>query len=166
VLQHLARRGSAWPEASAAAIRDLRNRMTRIPTNGRNNLAGHSDQQARASPTPIDQPALSSTGIPNANDDASFGVSSVSQPQNQAPIEVSSAWGDVPAHLPQGSTMSNIRPHDSAYNSGNVLFDSFLFDNTALGQDGNPGALDPFSRFDIPFWFEEDQYWNIFQNLD
>jgi hypothetical protein len=165
VLQHLARRGSAWPEASAAAIRDLRSRMTRLPTNGRNDPAGHSDQQTRASPTPIDQSALSSTGIPNTDDDTSFGMSGVSQPQSQAPIEVSSAWGDVPTHLPQSSTMPSTRSHDSAY-SDNVLFDSFLFDNTAPSQDGNLGALDPFSRFDIPFWFEEDQYWDIFQNLD
>jgi hypothetical protein len=26
--------------------------------------------------------------------------------------------------------------------------------------------LDPFSGYDIPFWFEQDQYWDIFQNFD
>ncbi|KAF3044267.1 hypothetical protein E8E12_001901 [Didymella heteroderae] len=32
VLHHLARRGSVWPEASATAVRDLRDRITRRPT--------------------------------------------------------------------------------------------------------------------------------------
>jgi hypothetical protein len=32
VLHHLARRGSVWPEASATAVRELRDRITRRPT--------------------------------------------------------------------------------------------------------------------------------------
>jgi hypothetical protein len=57
---------------------------------------------------------------------------------------------------------------------------TFLSQNTTFGHDAmhlqqinseNSGSryadmVDPFSGYDIPFWFEQDQYWDIFQNFD
>ena len=65
---------------------------------------------------------------------------------------------------------------DSATSTHNTAFfdDNFAALNTVL-QSGlpfdqghgpiPPDGLDPFSEFDIPFWFEQDQEWDIFQDF-
>ena len=47
---------------------------------------------------------------------------------------------------------------------GDSCWDSFV----GTGEAGNvamgdPAGLDPFSGFDIPFWFDQDQYWDFSQ---
>jgi hypothetical protein len=45
----------------------------------------------------------------------------------------------------------------------NIMPGSQMFDQNM--EAASFGALDPFSGFDIPFWFEQDQHWNIFQDF-
>jgi hypothetical protein len=61
------------------------------------------------------------------------------------------------------------RPEIFAFGDSNMPLNDILDSGLALGQPNDPGtfdALDPFSGFDIPFWFEQDQYWNVFQDFD
>jgi hypothetical protein len=170
VLQHLARRGSAWPEASAAAIRDLRTRMARVPsrssTSNQNDPVNHNSERALANSWPTHPAAANPADMANTICDTDFGVT---QPQHQTSVGLSSTCGDICIDPSQASATSTMGPSNSALDNSNVLFRDFLHDSPGPGQDDNLEAfdvLDPFSGFDIPFWFEEDQDWNIFQNLD
>jgi hypothetical protein len=57
----------------------------------------------------------------------------------------------------------------TTFDDGSVAFSDFLQGGQGFGQSSdieNHYNLDPFSGFDIPFWFEQDQYWDILQNTD
>jgi hypothetical protein len=74
--------------------------------------------------------------------------------------------------LPTGPVLQGLQPstlNSTTFDSGSAAFSDFMQGGQGLGQSsdpGNPLNLDPFSGFDIPFWFEQDQYWDILQNSD
>lgn len=57
-MHHLARRGSVWPEASATAVRELRDRITRRPIRHPGSNVSSKEMEARTSQAP-DGPAMS-----------------------------------------------------------------------------------------------------------
>jgi fermentation-respiration switch protein FrsA (DUF1100 family) len=62
-----------------------------------------------------------------------------------------------------------LRPQDFMADDSNTQLNEILGGGLPAGQSSDQGAfdaLDPFSGFDIPFWFEQDQNWNIFQDFD
>ncbi|KAG9187412.1 hypothetical protein G6011_05283 [Alternaria panax] len=160
ILQHLAQRGSAWPEASSAAIRDLRTRMLYTPNQV---LVSHK----------IDV----SGDFPIAEQGKSSLHSDLHEP-------ISTASNDVLDR--DGNQMANgmASHHGQWYNSHSAALDLTATSNptmgtTGLGENdsywdvflGAEGAdassleyssgLDPFSGFDIPFWFDQDQHWDF-----
>lgn len=174
VLQHLARRGSAWPEASAAAIRDLRSRMMRRPVD--NAKKGQSDtaeniaqRQRRTSPDSIAAAPHYTAPMAEAPivalGDPGYGLAVIEQPEQGYPFGPLRAAGDMQLH---GSSLDDLRQQDSLYVSEDATFSRFL-DSHLESRGDNTGyldLLDPFSGFDIPFWFEQDQHWDVFQDYN
>ena len=69
----------------------------------------------------------------------------------------------------QASYYTTLRPQDFMVDDSNAQLNEILGGGLPAGQSSDQGtfdALDPFSGFDIPFWFEQDQNWNIFQDFD
>jgi hypothetical protein len=106
--------------------------------------------------------SLSSSKVPSA-DYGLFGINqTLGHDPNQARMvsrETGLQDSSTAASLPQNATFdidfanfSNVMqaPQISSQNNGSRYAD----------------MLDPFSGYDIPFWFEQDQYWDIFQNFD
>ena len=160
VLQHLARRGSAWPEASSAAIRDLRARMLRKPAQALvrhgTEVSGDSsitDQGESSLRSVLHEPLL-----PASND-------ALVQDGNQMPNAA------VPHHEPW------YKPYNAAFDftatsnltqDTNGLGENDSYWNVFLGAEGADASsleyssgLDPFSGFDIPFWFDQEQHWDF-----
>ena len=143
ILQHLSRRGSAWPEASSAAIRKLCVRMRHMPASG----SGRESQSCTTSCEPHDSTL------------------------NQGHIHTSST-DTVPPCVPglgscldslsskEDTETDNQRPTMDAFSLQDDFWCSFMGDDntTSLTPD-----LDPFSSFDIPFWFDEEQHWDFMQ---
>lgn len=176
VLQHLAGRGSAWPEASAAAIRDLRSRMMRRPIDNSkiaqsvkaNNVA---QRPRRLSPDSISAAPHHTAPIAGAPvialGDPRYGLAGISQPEQGYPFGAFRTAEDMQLH---SSSLDDWRQQDDPYMyvSDNASFSSFL-DSHLESQGDNTGyldVLDPFSGFDIPFWFEQDQHWDVFQDYN
>jgi hypothetical protein len=63
------------------------------------------------------------------------------------------------------STVANNLGYDaSAISAQRNSWDVFMGANAAeYGIPGDSNSLDPFSGFDIPFWFEQDQHWDVLQ---
>jgi hypothetical protein len=61
------------------------------------------------------------------------------------------------------STAANNLGHDASDISAQEnSWDVFMgADAAEYGVPGDINSLDPFSGFDIPFWFEQDQHWDI-----
>ncbi|OAL06411.1 hypothetical protein IQ06DRAFT_78932 [Phaeosphaeriaceae sp. SRC1lsM3a] len=160
VLQHLARRGSAWPEASATAIRDLRARMAksshaRLPSQQENNRRESVQQNHGAAVTT--STASTAQNVSRANNDAEYGLLGIEQPDG-----VSSIVADENVHSEQQSVPNITLATGPA--SSNDVFSGYQLP----GEERdiiNFDALDPFSGFDIPFWLEQDQNWDIFQDF-
>jgi hypothetical protein len=61
---------------------------------------------------------------------------------------------------------SNLDYNPSQFTFPNEDWNDFIVSNGPYGQDamfGEHNSLDPFSGFDIPFWFEEEQHWDMLQ---
>ncbi|KAH6529959.1 hypothetical protein HBI07_172370 [Parastagonospora nodorum] len=174
VLQHLARRGSAWPEASAAAIRDLRSRMMRHPIdNAKEDQNGIVDKVVRrpqrmsldsvsAAPHRTAPTAEASVVTPG---DPGYGLAGIDQADQGYPFGALRTAGDMQLH---DSLLHDWGQQDSPYDPEVATFSTFLNSHLESQGDG-PGyldALDPFSGFDIPFWFEQDQHWDVFQDYN
>lgn len=150
ILEHLSQRGSAWPEASSAAIRDLRARMS------------YQTNQDVIAVAPSDY-----TG--------EHGVTSTSC--NALPISSIQYDPIHPYKTPRGTAedQERVANPDSGLlaGSGGVepifgIDDSYW--NTYMAMEGtggmafsSPNGLDPFSGFDIPFWFDQEQHWDFTQ---
>lgn len=177
MLQHLARRGSAWPEASAAAIRDLQSRMIErqgamiqisrdttddvIPSSYSHNQSHHDIHGAVSEATTYtSRPNLRTGSV------ADYGIPGMESSHSQPVAEPVSAAENVSSWQQQSEAVDVHRntqfDHDSMTFS-NILQGSQPFDQS-FGT-GSLDALDPFSGFDIPFWFEQDQHWDIFQDF-
>jgi hypothetical protein len=63
------------------------------------------------------------------------------------------------ALLPQFSALEHGHTHSSDAIYGQQI-------NSQTSGPRNADVIDPFSGFDIPFWFEQDQYWDVFQNFE
>jgi hypothetical protein len=171
VLQHLARRGSAWPEASAAAIRDLRSRMMRhtinTPKRDQDDISNDDARQPhRKSPDPIAVAPHFTTSAPEAIhvplNDSDYGPVAIGRAEQSYS---GASWVAV-GMQPQSSFVNDWRQQDIAYNHDNATSSTFLHGHL-VDQGNDPGyldMLDPFSGFDIPFWFEQDQHWDVFQD--
>jgi hypothetical protein len=178
VLQHLARRGSNWPEASAAAIRDLRHKLV-----GRRNDQGHAafdtawrreDRSAQneafdSAPTTT-QATISSGGtVRYPSHIAVYGLSEMAQANDRANARPSASGGNefpAPSHDAATDVM---RQHSALYESDDDVFNIFMNENYPLDQNFSAGISqnpDPFSGFDIPFWFDQDQHWDIFHDFN
>jgi hypothetical protein len=160
ILQHLALRGSAWPEASSAAIRDLRARMLSKPAQ---NLSKCDASVAEGTTTtdqgePSIRSSLHEEAPPTHNDASNEDISRETNgiaPDHKLHYHPSSAAFDYTAtnNLSQDATLSD--EHDSYWN---------IF----LGKEGADASfsgysndLDPFSGFDIPFWFDQEHHWDF-----
>jgi hypothetical protein len=106
--------------------------------------------------------SLSSDKVPSA-DYGLFGINQTHErTSNQAPMVSRSTQLQ---HTPATVSLSQNATFDMDFAS---------FSNTMQAQQINSqdngfryaDMLDPFSGYDIPFWFEQDQYWDIFQNFD
>ncbi|KAJ4371457.1 hypothetical protein N0V83_004674 [Neocucurbitaria cava] len=167
ILQHLSRRGSAWPEASAAAIRDLRAKMV-------NREAVAQPQDRRGTSSALTDGSLD---LPSNQDLPEPSTHGEHVPSG-API-MNPAMGHMSGneHLITGPTFdSGINLNGDPGTQNNLQHDPVLFDlgnydwnyptnvSGSVGQNGVFGedhSLDPFSGFDIPFWFEQEQHWDM-----
>lgn len=83
--------------------------------------------------------------------------------QHSMPTQ-SRAFGDASDNTPSLNTAADISTQDV----NNIASSDFL--NTQDSSEpcnyyGMYSGLDPFSGFDIPFWFEQDQHCDIFQDF-
>ena len=168
MLEHLARRGSAWPEASATAIRDLRARMKRgtdkLSTYERIDTMNQAVEPSRlgaiatqgAAPTPRDASYM--------NNDEDYGL--IGTKQHIDHVQTASG-GRLPLERLQGSALTTTLAPNTTINENTTFHD--IFQNPRLpGQDSTFSTLDtldPFTGFDIPFWLEQDHDWDIFQDF-
>ncbi|KAH7396899.1 fungal-specific transcription factor domain-containing protein [Phaeosphaeria sp. MPI-PUGE-AT-0046c] len=166
VLQHLARRGSVWPEASATAIRDLRARMVKSRdgtlANQRNGGKSNSARQNRRDPADLDlmvvQDAESAfQDIPRVNDNAEYSLLGIEQPIEQIPNKLRGSTSPERQSAPNTAFGIDTTSVDNAFIGDQVRGEEYNLTNF--------DALDPFSGYDIPFWLEQDQDWDIFQDF-
>jgi hypothetical protein len=173
VLQHLAQRGSAWPEASATAIRDLRSRMMRrLTVTSRNEQSDTTGDNARQSqqklpnlvPGALDSVIYAPEALHATFDNSDYGLLGIGQDGRSYLDTMTRSNEDT---QPQTWTANESRQQDIAYN--NVASPSSFLPGHLVDPGNDPGyldILDPFSGFDIPFWFEQDQHWDLFQNYE
>jgi len=179
VLQHLARRGSAWPEASAAAIRDLRSRMIQrqsealqvVPaaTVGGIGTSRDREQSRLKTPSASANAITLARFIPRTGSIADYGLPGINQSNDEQTGGTASTSGIVFPGQAQGEAMGAPRHRSATFDDDDTTFDSILQGDHTFDQgfgSGNLDALDPFSGFDIPFWFEQDQHWDIFQDFN
>ncbi len=189
VLHHLAQRGSVWPEASATAVRELRDRITqrssRPPgseyllgmsneTTARTNLVRNPNVSTQARYT-------SSSGVESfqdeQNNEPDHSTSSIGLPQEQAVADaVQPAAGgliqapDAPRSaesLPTTGNSSFVPNHNintPIFDFGNSEWSDLLQVNEALSANAplpEGDGMDPYIGFDIPFWLGQEQYWDM-----
>jgi hypothetical protein len=148
ILQHLSLRGSAWPEASSAAIRDLRARMACQTNQTANETTSSGDTNDNV------VTSMSHTAIP---------ASSIQN--NSLPTDKTSGESREDQ---DGVTNSGFEPLGEAAGVGPTFgvdssywitnFETEVSENMTFL---NPNSLDPFSGYDIPFWFDQEEYWNF-----
>jgi hypothetical protein len=138
-------------------------------SSGQDNVSGQDarwPQRHSSSQLPMTSHTTSSAYDPvhDPDDEAGYGLHGISQSQEGAPSGRLQSSSDTQMQNP-GTDQS--RQQDASYGH-----DSSTFDNIMQGQqsqqESNQGyldILDPFNGFDIPFWFEQDQHWNVFQNF-
>jgi hypothetical protein len=168
ILEHLARRGSVWPEACGAAIKDLRTQLTRNPSNKLRDTGA--DRPDRSSTSPYDNTTsvasphviartLSQTTIPvlgEPSPERIVGVGTDVRPSNHpdtriaANLDHMSVLADTGLNVQTSGDNLSIPPLGDMSHNGLALDQSFQF-------SGNDNQ-DPFAGFDIPFWLGQDQY--------
>lgn len=150
ILEHLSQRGSAWPEASSAAIRDLRARMSYQTTQDASavSLSDYTGEDGVTSISCNDFPTSSIQHDPIHPDKISRGT-----------VEDQERAANPDSELLAGS--GGVEPifgiDDSYWNTYMTM------EGTGGMTFSNPNSLDPFSGFDIPFWFDQEQHWDFTQ---
>lgn len=158
VLEHLSRRGSVWPDASSAAIRNLLLRLTTRPTGSRNGEESNTDS--------FDDGTIQ---VPE-DGDASIFPDDARPPHNaipeSAPIQnatrIGSAFdsGSVQPPVNSNGGSGRLDFNTSIFDSQNVDWNDFANSSISIDPNmmlGDHNNLDPFSRFDIPFWLEQPE---------
>ena len=188
VLEHLARRGSVWPEACGAAIRDLQAQLTlsvsEKPT------ASHAAVRELTSPSPYNMTYPHSTQMPNAThvpSDASphvvarswnqttghphgeyrqedltacnSGDASVARTDTLTADCMASSVGSRSIDQVTGGEKADLNMQFNSLNSSVPPVDDSCQVNSGRGLEAlNDDEQDDFSGFDIPFWLGQDQY--------
>jgi hypothetical protein len=100
--------------------------------------------------------SLSSDRVPTAD----YGLFGISQSLEQEPNEARVVGRDMQL---QDTPAAEFLSQNTTFGH-----DAMHFQQTSSEISGSRYAdmVDPFSGYDIPFWFEQDQYWDIFQNFD
>jgi hypothetical protein len=168
ILEHLARRGSVWPEACGAAIKDL---QTQLTCNASNNLRDTgADRPDRSSISPYENTtsAASPHVIARTPSQATMPISGGLAPERIIAVGTNTR----PSNPPDARTATNL-DHTSvlADTSLNVQTNEdtlsipplgdFSHNSLALDQSfqlSSNDNEDPFAGFDIPFWLGQDQY--------
>lgn len=176
VLEHLARRGSVWPEACGAAINDLRTQLTRddtdksgeIPVNRSNGSTPSAHDHATPTPSPyVNARTMNQTGIPiladlgrarvrNCTDtDQTARPDTRPVTQERTPRETRDL-DDTSLLTTRNFEGQSSDNHPSIPPPGDYLYNGQIFDQPF--HFSNDGSEDPFAGFDIPFWLGQDQY--------
>jgi hypothetical protein len=99
--------------------------------------------------------------VHDPDDEAGYGLHGIIQSRQGGAGAQSQSSSDTQM---QSASANQPRQQDGSYG-----YDSTTFSNVMqTQQDNNQGyldILDPFNGFDIPFWFEQDQHWDVFQNF-
>lgn len=159
-MEHLARRGSVWPEACGAAIRDLQAQLT-LNVSGKS-TESHAAVREPSSPSPYNMTYPHSTQMPNAthlSSDASPHV--VARSLNQVtghPHGTYRQEGLTACDTGDGS-VANLNVQFNSLNSSAPPVDDSSQVGSGRGLEAwNGDEQDEFSGFDIPFWLGQDQY--------
>ncbi|KAL5442322.1 hypothetical protein PMIN05_004080 [Paraphaeosphaeria minitans] len=173
VLEHLARRGSVWPEACGAAIKDLQTQLTRN-TSKKIRESGVT-KPGGSMPSPCDKTTSAASPHVIAHTPSQTTTPILSEPaQERIFIDA------TPAHLPGTRVTATGRMPRESYDLDNmsVPADTGPYVQTRdsnpmvpLGDFSQNGLTldqsfqfssndnhDPFAGFDIPFWLGQDQY--------
>jgi hypothetical protein len=187
ILHHLSRRGSVWPDASAAAVRDLRARIThrqskaaavsrslQIPDNigiGDNcpPETGTSEALTVGNSTDPSHPANPPREYPTSSTGVTFEQAAPGpQPASLSMNPPSARERDGPENPMYASAsaapVSNPSNDFAGFNLGNTEWNTFMEagGNDGLGPTLSAGdTMDPYAGFDIPFWLGQDQYWDM-----
>ena len=188
VLHHLACRGSVWPEASATAVRELRDRITQrssrtLSTNQASaSKEGSNAQTSRVRNVEVStQPTYtSSNGLERRqkqhNSNTSYAISSAGLPQEVIAPDNTQIASVAPSASPNANYQVEgaTQPLETPLNSNNLnapIFDfgtsewsDFLQANQSLAPNAQLSPLDsidPYIGFDIPFWLGQDQYFDM-----
>ncbi|OAG11281.1 uncharacterized protein CC84DRAFT_1079410 [Paraphaeosphaeria sporulosa] len=175
VLEHLARRGSVWPEACGAAIKDLQTRLTRntskrIWESGvirpeSSTPSPYDNATSVASPHVITSHTPTQTTIPTLSEPAQEHIVADATPTHRPGARVTatgrisrgsydldniSVPADTGSYVQTSDNNPNIVPLGDFSQNGLTLDQSFPFSSN--------DDHDPFAGFDIPFWLGQDQY--------
>lgn len=175
IFHHLSQRGSIWPEASATAVRELRDRITRRPSRppGATSRPQHHTSSSGLDPQangPSTEPnhTASSTGLPQGHT-RSHAMQSTADGSTAPNSTLTQA-----ANTAQST--ENVQPFDSAssaqhqiintpvFDFGNPEWSDFIQANETLNSSAplpQASSMDPYIGFDIPFWLGQDQYWDM-----
>jgi hypothetical protein len=167
-------------EASAAAIRDLRSRMierTKVTPGtteeaATNDKAPHVDHDDSHSEI-LGKTATIPVSIHNPESRAwyreGYGISTPFQETPDRETHRAPTTGDnVFPWNPQAEASGAPRYPSIALTSDPATFSNIMQGSQMFNQNTEAasfGTLDPFSGFDIPFWFEQDQHWDFFQDF-
>ncbi|EUC43243.1 hypothetical protein COCMIDRAFT_38777 [Bipolaris oryzae ATCC 44560] len=150
ILEHLSQRGSAWPEASSAAIRDLRARMSYQTTRYASAVAPSGD--------------MGEDGVTGT----SYNVSQTSSIQHD-PLHLDknsrgTADNQELAANPDSELLAGSGGVEPTFGMDDNYWNTYMtMEETGGMTFSNLNGLDPFSGFDIPFWFDQEQHWDFTQ---
>jgi hypothetical protein len=133
------------------------------------NVQGHDaqwPQRNSSSQLPTTSHTTSSAYDPvhDPDDEAGYGLHGISRSHQGAPSGRLQSSSDT--HM-QNLGVNQPRQQDGSYGYENPSFNNVIQGQQSQ-QETNQGyldILDPFNGFDIPFWFEQDQHWDVFQNF-
>jgi hypothetical protein len=127
------------------------------------------DQQTlELAPTAMQGPTSVAEVVPGTMSNADYGMLGISEAHIHESNGTSQPTGNEPSGLPQVMTSTTSTQRNTTFDNDSTVFSNFMHGRQDLNQSGDSGnldILDPFSGFDIPFWFEQDQYWDIFQDI-
>jgi len=190
ILHHLSCRGSVWPEASATAVRELRDRITQRPSRP-SGASGEIDMRTNRATDPstaMPQHYTSSSGLnPQLNEpsiEPNHSSSSTGLPQERAgayamqsvavgSVAPNNSMGQTASANPQAGNVQTFNGTSSVtyqsistpiFDFGSSEWSDFIQANEGLDSSvplPQVDGMDPYIGFDIPFWLGQDQYWDM-----